>query len=111
MRNPDLPKYKEQICSQLFGQFIGYADSKGLTKGKEYETAIKPIADCSRKVLWIDELHPKKNIVVSINSVDVTVEYGIAAKEEGQPNKTIHRMKIENMRYNISEYLMGVNLN
>lgn len=99
IRHADLPAHKEKVISQLFGEFIGFVNLKGLKKGKEYETQIKEIFSCSKKVLWIDDYHPELQITIYLNSIQMFVEYGVKNKKT---NEMMHRNKIENLRYNIS---------
>lgn len=99
VRNPDLPKHKETVMSQLFGQFEGFLVSKGLSKGKEYATRITELFDCSRKILWIDEYHPDLQITICLNSIHMTCEFGLVLKATSE---VLHREKLEDLRYLIS---------
>ena len=99
IRNGDHPEYKEKIMSQLFGEFIGFLKAQGLTDDKEFATQIVEIFQCSKKVLWIDEVHPDLQLTVCLNSIEMFAELGIANKK----TKVVsHRNKIEGLRYNIS---------
>ena len=99
IRNGDHPQYKEQIMSQLFGEFIGFLKSEGLTQGKEFETQIKEIFQCSHKIIWIDDLHTDFQITVVFNSIQMSIEFGLVKKDNME---VCHREKIENLRYKIS---------
>ncbi|MCK9273277.1 hypothetical protein M0P65_07095 [Candidatus Gracilibacteria bacterium] len=98
-RGPDDPICKEKLISQLFGEFIGYVKSKGLLKGKEFETKNEEIFQCSRKFLWIDQYDPKYQITVVLNSIQLSIEFGVVIRNT---KEVIHRKKIENLRYKIS---------
>ena len=98
-RHPDSPLHKETIASQLFGEFVGFVKSQGLTKGKEFETQITEIFQCSKKLLWIDRYHPKFQITVYLNSIQMSVEFGVVIKKT---KEVIHRNKLEDLRYKIS---------
>lgn len=103
LRHPDHPEYKEQIMSQLFGEFIGFLKTKGLTKGKEFEARIEEIFQCSKKIIWIDEYSPDFQITVYLNSIQMFCEFGVVEKKNGQVTKNVtHRNKIEDLRYKIS---------
>lgn len=103
IRHGDYPESKEQIMSQLFGQFEGYCKAKNLTKGSEYETRIEEIFSCSRKILWIDQWHPDWQITVCAKSLDMSIEFGVTERKNGKVTKNvIHRNKLENLRYKIS---------
>jgi hypothetical protein len=103
IRHGDYPEYKEQVMSQLFGEFIGFIKAKGLTQDLEFATQIQEIFQCSRKVLWIDRLSQKLQIVVDMNSIHMTCEFGVAKLKNGKPTgEVVHRNKIENLRYKIS---------
>jgi len=103
IRHGDYPESKEQIMSQLFGQFEGYCKGKGLTKGLEYETRIEEIFQVSKKILWIDQYHPDWQIVVCGKSLDMSIEFGVTERKNGKVTKNvIHRNKLENLRYKIS---------
>jgi hypothetical protein len=99
IRHADHPEYKEQVMSQLFGEFIGFLKAKGLTKGKEFDTQIQEVFQCSRKILWIDEFHPDLQITIYLNSIQMFAEFGVVKKESKQ---VIYRKKIEDLRYKIS---------
>ena len=103
IRNPDLPRYKEAVISELFGRFVGYLKSKGLTNEKEFAVTKKEILECSKNYLHLDRWHPTKNIVVYMNSVTMNIQYGVARKyKTKKPNKTIHLIRLDNLRYKIS---------
>lgn len=98
-RGADRPIHKETVCSELFGRFIAIAEMAGLKKGKEYETAVKPILECSTKILWLDQVSEKLQATVVIKSVDCSVEYGVVEKAT---KNVLHRAKLEGLRYKIS---------
>lgn len=98
-RDSDLPLHKETISSEMFGRFVAIADMAGLTKGVEYETAVKPMLQCSTKILWLDRVNDKLQITVAIKSLDMSVEYGMVDKTT---KAVIHREKLEGLRYKIS---------
>lgn len=103
IRHRDLPESKEQIMSQLFGQFEGYCKGKGLTKGLEYETRIEEIFSCSRRILWLDQWHPDWQITVYVNSMSMKIGFGVTEKKNGKVTKNvIHRNELEDLRYKIS---------
>jgi len=103
IRHGDHPEYKEQVMSQLFGEFIGFLKSKGLTKGQEFETRIEEVFQCSRKILWIDQYSPELQITVYLNSIQMFCEFGVVKRKNGEVTKDVtHRNKIENLRYKIS---------
>lgn len=103
IRHGDYPESKEQIMSQLFGQFEGYCKGKGLTKGLEYETRIQEVFSCSKKILWLDQWHPDYQITVYANSIAMNIEIGVTERKNGKVTKNvIHRNKLENLRYKIS---------
>ena len=95
----DNPVYKERIMSELYGQFIGFLKSRNLILGKEYDTKIQDIFQCSKKVIWIDQLSEDFQITVYLNSIQMFVEYGVVRKKDME---VIHRNKIEGLRYKIS---------
>ena len=99
VRHNDLPVYKDRVMSQLFGEFIGYLKSIGLTKGKEFETHVKEIFECSQKIIWIDELHPDIKINVILNSISMKIEFAVVVKKT---TDVLHREKLEDLRYKIS---------
>ena len=76
-RKPDSPTCKDKLMSQLFGEFIGFLKSNGLTQGNEFETRTEEIFECSRKILWIDQYHPTKQITVYLNSLQMFCEFGV----------------------------------
>lgn len=100
IRNGDHPEYKEKIISQLFGEFIGFVKAQGLTSDKEFATQISEFFQCSKKVMWIDELNPKLQLVVYLNSLEMFAELGLSNKTT---KEVLYRNKIEGLRYNISE--------
>lgn len=102
MRHPDLPHCKEAVMCALFGETVGWLKAQGLTPGQEFDTADKPILQCSRKVIWIDGVTPKKQIVWSFNSIRMEVEFGVCDKTT-EPRTVTYREKIENLRYKISQ--------
>ena len=98
MRHPDNPIDKEKTITQLFGEFIGFIKSKGLTRGKEFEINIKEIFQCSIRMIWIDQYHPSRKITIAFNSIQMFIEFGLL-----ENNEIIYRKKIDNLRYKISE--------
>jgi hypothetical protein len=103
IRQGDLPQSKEQITSQLFGQFEGYCKGKGLTKGSEYETRIEEIFQCSTKILWLDQWHPDWQITVYAKSLDMSIGFGVVKKKDGKVTKDVtHRNELKDLRYKIS---------
>jgi hypothetical protein len=99
IREIDNPVNKEIVCSQLFGEFIGFLKTHDLVEGNEYDTKIQEVFQCSNKIIWVDEFSPKLKIVIHISSLHLSVEYGVVDKNNKQ---VIHRNKLENLRYNIS---------
>jgi len=104
-RKPDDPICKERLMCQLFGEFIGFLKTEGLTLGVEFETRNEEIFQCSRKILWIDECNPKLQITVYLNSLQMFAEFGVVEKQIAGFNRVKnveYRNKIENLRYKIS---------
>lgn len=99
IRNGDHPEYKEKIMSQLFGEIIGFLKTQGLTPEKEYATQISEIFQCSKKVVWVDEFHPQKQLVIYFDSLHMLAELGVSIKET---KEVLYRNKIEGLRYQIS---------
>jgi hypothetical protein len=99
IRNADHPEYKEKIMSQLFGEVIGFLKAQGLTPDKEYATQVAEVFQCSKKVVWVDELHSEKQLVICFDSLHMIAELGVAIKKT---KEVLHRNKIENLRYQIS---------
>lgn len=99
IKNADHPEYKEKIMSQLFGEIIGFLKAQGLTPDKEYATQVSEFFQCSKKVVWIDELHPEKQLVIWFDSLHMLAELGVVVKKT---KEVLHRHKIENLRYQIS---------
>jgi len=101
IRHADLPRYKEAVMSTLFGECVGWLKAQGLTAGKEFDTANKPILQCSKKVIWIDQLNPVRQIVLWFNSISMEAEFGVADKST-EPKTVLYRNKLTDLRYNIS---------
>ena len=99
IRNSDHPENKERVMSQLFGEFIGFVKSKGLSKGTEFATEIQEFFQCSRKILWIDDYSPELQMTIYMNSIQLFCEFGVVDKKT---KSVIHRNKLENLRYKIS---------
>lgn len=103
IRNGDHPDSKEQIMSQLFGQFEGYCKGRGLTKCQEYETHIQEIFSCSKKTLWLDQWHPDWQITVYADSISMSVGFGVVKRKNGKTTKDVtHRNELKDLRYKIS---------
>lgn len=98
-RNADLPLHKETVSSEIFGRFVAIAEMAGLRKGVEYETIVKPVLQCSTKILWLDRMNKRLQATVVIKSLDCSVEYGVVDKKT---KKVIHREKLTDLRYKIS---------
>ena len=99
IRNPDSPEYKDKIMAQLYGEFIGFLKEQGLTKGVEFESKTTEIFQCSKRIIWIDELNPDTKINILLNSISMNIEFA-TIKKEG--NEVQHRNKLENLRFKIS---------
>lgn len=101
IRHPDLPRWKESIIAELHGKFLGFIDAQGLIKGNEYESKTQEILQCSKRHIWVwdNDSSIDCQIVVCLNSIAFSVELGIYNKKE---KKVIHRNKLENLRYKIS---------
>lgn len=99
-RNNDKPQHKETVISQLFGEFVGFLKEKGFTKGKEYETKVSQIFECSRQFIWVDDVHPLNKINIILNSIDMTIEFAVLNKKRG--GEIIHHEKLPDLRYNVS---------
>lgn len=100
MRHPDSPKYKEPLCSQLFGQALGIVQGFGWTRGQQFEYRSRPILDCSQKILWLDQADPQYQMTLSIKSTDCSLEFGVVRKID---KEVLYRKKVESLRYKISE--------
>lgn len=100
-RNTDDPQTKESIIASLYGEFIGYIKSKGLTDGEEFKGTIHPCFSCSKRYIhiWDMDESRKFQLVVFLNSGQMNVQFGIADKEK---NKTIYKKELNNLRYKIS---------
>jgi len=101
IRNPDSPRFKESIIAELHGKFLGFIDSQGLTKGKEYESQTQEIFQCSKRVIHIFDQDKSKDcqIVVHLLSTQFMLEFGIYNKVK---KEVVYRNKLENLRYKIS---------
>lgn len=101
IRHPDLPRFKEHFMSQINGKIIGFLESQGLQRGKEYETKTQELLSCSKSIIWIwdNDKNRKHQLVIVINSIDMSVDYGVAFKPK---NLTIYRKSLKDLRYNIS---------
>ena len=100
-RNSDDPHTKESIIAGLYGEFIGYIKSKGLTDGKEFKGTIKPCFSCSQRYIHIWDMDESidKQLVIYFNSTQMDIQFGIANKKE---KKTIYKNELNNLRYKIS---------
>ncbi len=99
IKKSDDPIHKERIMSQLYGEFIGFLKSKNLILGKEFDVQVQDIFQCSKKVIWVDQLNEDFQITIYLNSIQMFVEYGVVKKKDME---VIHREKIEDLRYKIS---------
>lgn len=104
IRNADDPKIKDAIMAQLAGEVIGHLKSKGLKDGPDFVMKTIPKFQCSTRVIYIDGIHPDKQVVIAFHSIGMNVEYGVSY--QGNPpageGKVINRRKIESLRYKIS---------
>lgn len=99
IRHGDLPRHKEAVMSQLFGEMIGWLQTQGITKGEEFETHNQGILQCSRKYIWVDQFHPDKGMTFSFGSIGMDLTLGVYKK----PNKEILvKEELKNLRYKIS---------
>lgn len=100
MRQLDLPKHKETVSSEIFGTFIGIVNSFGFEKEKDYATIVKPVLDCSNKVLFLDEINNDYQLNVVVKSFDMSVEVAYFNKET---KEVLFREKLNGLRYNLSD--------
>lgn len=100
-RTTDNPRYKESVIAELHGKFLGFLDSKGLTKGEEYESQTKECFSCSQRYIHIWDYDTSRDcqIVVYLCSTQFMLEFGVYNKKK---KKVIYRNKLENLRYKIS---------
>lgn len=98
-RKGDEPRHKEAVISRLFGEFVGFLKANGLTDGEQFATQTVPIMQCSRKVIWIDQLSKTHSITVHLCSLSCLVEYGILTKDKKRIKPDV---KIDNLRYKLS---------
>jgi hypothetical protein len=99
MRDIDLPRHKETIASSMFGEALARPSIAGYKKGKEYEYTIKPLLECSTKILWLDQINDEYQITVVIRSLDCTAEMGVVDK---RTREVVHRERTDELRYLIS---------
>ena len=95
---PDLPRHKEALISQLFGEFIGFLKAQNLTDGVEFAHQTKPILQCSLKVIWIDKLSETHRITIALKSLDCLVEYAVLTQDKN----ILKRKTIKDLRYKLS---------
>ena len=105
MRNADNPATKDAIMAMLAGEIIGHLKTIGLKDVDDFCMETKEIFQCSARVIYVDGIHPKKQIVIALHSIGMDFEYGITYKGDAPSGeeKVIKRDKIESMRYNISD--------
>jgi len=99
IRPADLPRHKEAVMCRLFGEVLGWLQAQGLTKGKEFEAQSQDVLQCSKKVIWIDQVSASQQITWVFNSIRMMVEYGVVRKED---REVLHRETLEELRYQIS---------
>ena len=101
IRSTDNPKYKESVIAQLHGEFLGFLNARGLTKGDEYESQTHEILSCSKRYIHIFDQDKMRRcqLVVVLNSIAFSVEFGVYDKKA---KKVLYRNKLENLRYKIS---------
>lgn len=100
-RHGDSPQIKESIIASLYGEFLGYIKSKGLTDGKEFKGTVQPCFSCSKRYIHIWDMDESRNkqLVVYLCSTQMNIQFGIADKKA---NKTIYKNELNNLRYKIS---------
>ena len=100
-RNADDPQTKESIIAGLYGEFLGYIKSKGLTDGKEFKGTVQPCFSCSKRYIHIWDMDDKidNQIVVYLCSTSMKIQFGIGNKKT---KETTYKNTLENLRYKIS---------
>ncbi len=100
-RMADDPRVKESIIAQLYGEFLGFLKSKGLTDGKEFKGTIKPCFSCSKRYIHIWDMDESRDeqLVVYLCSTQFMLQFGIGNKKT---KKTTYKNTLENLRYKIS---------
>jgi hypothetical protein len=78
---------------------IGWLNAQGLTKGQEFEARSQDVLQCSRKVIWIDEINPERQITWVFNSIRMMIEFAVVNKAD---KAILHRETLDNLRYRIS---------
>lgn len=105
MREPDNPTIKDAIMAELHGEVKGYLKAQGYKEEKDFATGKKEIFQCSKRIFWVDRIHPEKQVVIVHDSLNMAVEYGLSYRNDPPKGeqKVIKRKKIEGLRCNISD--------
>ena len=103
-RKPDDPIIKDSVMSRLSGEVIGHLKAKGFVEEQDFGLRQIQKLQCSTKVIYVDGIHPTKQVVIAFHSIGMDIEYGVSYKGDAPAGeeKVIKRRKIESLRYNIS---------